>query len=127
MVFLEKKKENGFGYRVEDVFGVIEIHSVNRLNNELLDDIVMVLLNGKANAKEIKGEVKTEKGLISYKFIKTQVWSDDDEKEQCENTPTSTKKPAKEYIVANLLKIRTINWLWKFAGAFKEALKKANK
>jgi len=124
MIFQEKKTEKGYNYICQDVFGEVEIDSPEKLDGDTLDGMIRVLLKNKATSKTITGEVKTEKGIVEYKFVKTDIWSDDDEKDICENTPTLIKKQEKESTQTSRLLIRIWNWLPRFVGAFREAWKK---
>lgn len=139
MIFQEKKTDTGYTYKVEDVFGEIEIVSSTRLvkkikdketgeekdDGSLLDDMVLLLLRKNLNAEIVTGEVIHDEGKVQYTFKRTPQWSEDDEEESCEDTHTSTKKPEKEYTPTNHLIKRTWNWFKKFVVAFQEAWKKA--
>lgn len=125
MLFIEKKNESGFTYDVEDIFGTINIESEDKLTPELLDDMVVLLLRQNSNAGEIKGEVKTETGIVKYLFKKRPLW--DDKEETCENTPTSTPKPESASTRTRLLRFPILSWCARFAEAFREAWKKGAK
>lgn len=127
MTFKEIKNEKGYTYELEEVFGTISIDTQDRLNGDLLDDLVMLLLKQNLNAKEVSGTVDTDKGQVSYKFIKAQQWGED----KCENIPTKTKTPERRPIATGTLQkgnvwTRASKWLRKFAGVFHEAWKKAS-
>lgn len=128
MIFKEIKKEKGYTYELEEVFGSINIDTPEKLNADLLDDLVMLLLKQNLNAKEVSGTVETEKGEVSYKFIKAQQWG---QTNKCENTHTKIKRPESTYTQTCLSTLRqklrnATNWLRRFAGVFREAWKKAN-
>jgi hypothetical protein len=126
MVFQEIKKEIGYLYKVEDVFGTIEIESDLKLDGSTLDDIVVLLIGKNLKAQVITGEVKHSAGVVKYKFEKAPVWSDDDEKkETCTNILTSTKKQESVYIPIRSYLSAVLSWLQRFMGAFREAWKKS--
>lgn len=122
MIFQEKKVEEGFEYKVEDVFGVIELKSPEKLEGETLDSIVVILLKG-PNAGRVEGEVATPFGPLSYVFTRAPQWEDDDELEQpnetppCEDTPTSTPEAGSESTATSPETSRTSNWLRRFVEA----------
>lgn len=124
MTFIEKKKENGYDYYCEDVFGKVEIDSPEKLKGEMLDEIVSVLLKVKSPAKEVTGQYQIESGLLKYKLTKAPAWSEDEEKEPCENTLTSRKEAGKEFIRIKNYADAIISWFQRFAEAFREAWKK---
>ena len=121
MLFQERKKEKGYTYDVEDVFGKIHIASDEKLDGDTLDGIVSVLMRQNVRAETVKGTVKLKKGEIKYKFIKAPMWSEDDEKESCKNTHTSTQEPVIAFSLIRRLPKKIINWLRRFAVAFREA------
>ena len=125
MIFQERKKEKGYNYICQDVFGEVEIDSPEKLESDTLDAMISLLLKNKATSKTVTGEVKSEKGIVEYKFVKADMWSDDDEKNICENTHASTRKPAREYTAIGLSIKRAMSWLQRFVGAFREAWKRA--
>jgi hypothetical protein len=57
MVFAEQKKENGFIYKVEDVFGEIEIVSPLQLSGIQLDRIVLAIMRAKARKGGAEGGI----------------------------------------------------------------------
>ena len=126
MIFAEQKKESGYSYEVEDIFGTISIESEAQLTPDLLDDMVVLMLRQNSTAGEIKGEVKHEGGVVKYTFKKRPLW-DESEDEPCENTPTSTQKLASAFTQIRHLPVSILNWLKRFAVAFREAWRKANK
>lgn len=121
MIFQEKKTKTGYEYKCEEIFGVVDMKSDIKLTGDMLDGVISILLKGK-KAETVTGDIKHNKGVLSYIFKPTPTWSDDDE-ETCENTHTSTKKPVREFIRARLLKIPILSWLLRFVEALKEALK----
>lgn len=125
MIFQERKKDNGFIYTVEDIFGTITIDSETKLEPGILDDLVMVLLRQNITAGEINGEVKTKSGVVNYSFVKRPMWENDEEDEtQCTDIPTSTNEPASLFIQIRQLMIRTLAWCRQFVVAFQEAYRK---
>ena len=126
MIFQERKKEAGYTYDVEDIFGTITIESSTKLTADILDDMVVLLLRQNLNAGVITGEVKHKGGIVKYVFKPRAQW-EEDEKESCEDTPTSTPKPESESIATRRSSVPVLSWLKKFAGAFREAWKNANK
>lgn len=86
MTFLEKKREGGFVYEVEDVFGKITIDSpiklakveikdgVERVNGDILDGLVLHIL------KENKVEGLINK-VIKYIYEPAKPWDKDSEVE----------------------------------------------
>lgn len=125
MIFAERKKESGFEYDVEDVFGTIHIDSSTKLDPSTLDEMVLLLLRQNLNAGEIRGEVKHAKGTVSYVFKPRTQWEDDDEKKPCEDTPTSTPAPESASTPTSHFVIDAFNWCKKFAEAFRVAWRKA--
>lgn len=128
MIFQERKTETGFHYKVEDVFGTVDIESDAKLTPDLLDDMVVLLLGQNLSAKEVSGTVKHDGGTVAYKFVKADMWSEPEEETPCENTPTSTKEQASESPLLYLLNFpkrieNTWSWCKRFVGAFREAWK----
>ena len=128
MLFQERKIETGYHYRVEDVFGTVDIDSPTKMNADILDDMVVLLLGQKLGAKEVSGSVKHEDGEVTYKFVKADMWSEPEEETPCENTPTSTKEQASESHLLSLLNFpkkigNTWSWCKRFVEAFREAWK----
>lgn len=126
MIFQERKVETGYHYRVEDVFGTIDINSTKKLDAGILDDMVVLLLRQNVSAKEVTGSVKHDDGEVTYKFVKADLWSEPEEEKLCENIPTSTKKQESASIatyLSSLLQMpkRTMNWCKRFVEAFLEA------
>lgn len=124
MIFQERKKEAGYTYDVEDVFGTIHIESTTKLDGDTLDEMVMVLLKQNLPAQTVTGEVKHKSGTVAYTYVKRPLWEDDDEQKPCESTPTSTKKPESVSIRTRLLRIPALSWCARFAEAFREAWRK---
>jgi len=130
MIFQERKQPNSdeYTYDVEDVFGTVHIESSVKLTGDILDGIVMVLLKQNISAEEIRGEVKHDKGVVQYVFKKRPMWEDEDEaKQPCNDTPTSTQKPESASTRTRLLRIPILSWCARFAEAFREAWKKGAK
>ncbi len=129
MVFQEQKTEAGWAYKVEDVFGVIEIDSSEQLGGDLLDDMVVLLLGQNQSAETVEGSVKHQNGTVTYKFVKAPQWSEDTEPlpELCIDTPTSIKKRVSGFIAKLLSKIPGFNWCKRFVAAFLEAWRSIKK
>lgn len=135
MRYLEHKTDEGYRYENEDVFGKITIESTEKLDGLILDNMVGLILRENTGAKLIEGTVKHSKGIVKYTFEKIPAWEDDDEEkpkeedkqkeEPCENLPTSTKEPEKEYTQTKSSPIRILSWCRRFAEAFREAWKKS--
>lgn len=71
MIFREKKTDAGaFSYSVEDVFGVIEIDSPDRLGAKELDMITVGILQAQADQGTIEGT------SVSFRFKKKGQWED---------------------------------------------------
>lgn len=124
MIFQERKIETGYSYDVEDVFGTVHLESDVKLDGEKLDGVVVLLLRQNIRAEEIRGEVKFESGKIIYIFKRAPTWTDDDEDDICENTPTSTSEQVKGSTWTANPAIRTLSLLQRFVEAFREAWKK---
>lgn len=126
MIFQEKKTDDGYAYRCEEVFGIVELKTESKLDGDILDRLVSFLLKQNLTAKETWGDITTELGEVSYRFVKADLWSDDDE--PCENISTSTNGQENEsprpYPWSFPKKIESI-WKWckRFAEAFREAWK----
>lgn len=125
MLFKEKETEEGFAYSVTDVFGTIDIYAEEKLDGELLDDIVYAILDTTGTiVSDIGGNIATPKGEIEFEFDAKDAWQEDNEEELCENTPTSTLIRAKEFILTNLRKVPVISSLVKFVEVFRKAWKR---
>ncbi len=122
MIFQEKKNKNGYEYKTEDIFGTVTLVSTIKIEPEILDDIIVLLLKQNILAKTVKGTVRNGEEIISYEFIKRPIWEDEEEN-LCENTHTSISKPEKESIATPRFKIPAINWLKRFVVAFRKAWK----
>jgi len=135
MIFKEQKIElegemgmvPGYSYDVDDVFGEMHIESTEKIEPDILDEIVVVLLRQNIAAQTVRGTIKHKDGVIAYSFKKRPVWSDDDEKEPCESTPTSTTEQDTVSIRTILLNVPIIRWIARFVVAFLEGWKKAGK
>jgi hypothetical protein len=141
MVFQEIKTEEGYTYKVEDIFGEIEIKSPTRLvkitktkkgekqDGSILDDMVVLLLRKNLGAELTTGEVVHDGGKVSYTFKRAPLWEDEDET-PCKNIFTSIKERAREYtqmFLSNLPKriVSIFSWYKRFAEAFREAWRKS--
>lgn len=120
MIFQERKTETGYHYRCEDIFGEVDIETEAKLEAGLLDDVVSFLLKQNLSAREVKGEATTEAGLIKYRFVKADQWSDDDE-DACDDTPTSKSEQESGSLLTWLSSMPIIGWCRKFVVAFREA------
>lgn len=127
MIFQEKKIENGYHYKVEDIFGVVEMTANTKLDKELLDDMVVHLLAQNIQAETVTGKVSAGDTTVEYVFKKAPIWSEIDEEIPCENTPISTKRTVSESIVIALCRVTGWNWSRKFVAAFREAWRNARK
>ena len=126
MIFQERKTKEAFTYDLEDVFGTLHIESSVKLDAGILDDMVVLMLRQNIKAETINGEIEHEGKKIRYTFKRASKW-EDDEKEPCESTPTSTQKPASASTVTRLLRIPILSWCKRFAEAFREAWKRGSK
>ena len=108
MIFQEKKVEDGYEYKIDDVFGTIEMWSSIKLDADILDDVVLLLLRQSTNAAIVNGTVKHDRGTVRYTFTKEPQWSkvtpeeeseweDKDDYPLCENTPISIKETEKGF------------------------------
>jgi hypothetical protein len=125
MLFAEKKITDGFNYWTEDVFGEVTIDSNLKLDAKMLDRITLLILKQEPGAETVNGEVRHDKGVVSYTLKRAPQWADlDDEElgeEICKNTPTSILERAKGIIVNALLMIPGFSWCKRFVEAFLEA------
>lgn len=124
MIFLEKKTDQGFNYEVQDVFGKMSIDSTIKLAGDLLDDLVVLIMKQGPGAETVNGEVKHDKGVVSYTFKRAPKWEDDDE--PCENSPTSTKEPANVFTAIVRWMRNVWSWYKRFVVAFREAWRNGN-
>jgi hypothetical protein len=134
MIFQEKKVEEGWEYKINDVFGVMDFYCDEKIPVDVLDDMVLLLLRQNLSAHVVKGEVKTDQGIVRYTFTKEPQWGDvspeeeaewDDpeDKDICENTPTSIPEresvftPIYLYVKRILRKLRrsgeVLRTIWK--------------
>jgi hypothetical protein len=74
MIFLEKKTQDGYEYKVEDLFGIIDLYSEVQLPANTLDACVLSLLNHSGT----EGEIKAKEGMVKFKFTRNNEWSEDD-------------------------------------------------
>ena len=124
MIYQEKKLKAGYSYKLEEIFGTVTIKSSKRLKGELLDDLIVLMLKNKAKTETITGTIKHNEGEVSYTFKRAPLWSEDDEK-PCENTPTSTNKPASVFIAIKSYPVSVLRWFKRFGAAFRAAWKRA--
>lgn len=125
MIFQERKKEAGYTYDVEDVFGTIHIESTTKLDGDTLDEMVMVLLKQNLPAQTVTGEVKHKSGTVAYTYVKRPLWEEDEEeKKPCENIPTSTKKQESASTATPHFTVPIWSWCKRFVVAFREAWRK---
>jgi hypothetical protein len=130
MIFQERKTEAGWAYKVEDVFGVIDIESSEQLDGDTLDAMVVLLQGQNISAQTVEGTVQHAGGVVTYKFVKAPQWSDDDTAplpELCIDTHTSIKKRVSGFIVKLLSMIPGFNWCKRFVVAFLEAWRSIKK
>jgi len=135
MIFKEKKTQEGYQYQCEDVFGHVELVSSTRLDGDMLDSVVSLLLKQNLSAEKIEGEVKHDKGFVKYVLTPENTWKESEEHDDDESwndTPTSTKQPESAStargisLIANALR-GAWRWSRKFVEAFREAWRKAGK
>lgn len=102
MIFQEKKTGSGYEYKVEDVFGVIEIKSDGKLEGDVLDSMVSLLIRQNHSAGTIHGSVQHDHGTVEFTFTRESDWgevSPEEEREWnepnqlCKNTRISTDEP----------------------------------
>lgn len=76
MVFKEKKVDDGVEYEVEDVFGLINFHSTDRVKIEpkILDTIVLTIRRVDLEKGSIRRQDDTD---IEFTFKKAMEWEDD--------------------------------------------------
>jgi len=131
MIFQEKKVEEGWEYKINDVFGVMEFYSDEKIIVDVLDDMVLLLLRQNLSALVVKGEVKTEQGIVRYTFTKEPQWGevspeeeaewdDPEDRDICENTPTSTNEPESEFTRISLYVRRIFKKLRKSVAVLRD-------
>ena len=131
MIFQEKKVEEGWEYKIQDVFGVMEFYSDEKIPVDVLDDMVLLLLRQNLSALVVKGEVKTEQGIVRYTFTKEPQWGevspeeeaewdDPEDRDICENTPTSTDEPESEFTRISLYVRRIFKKLRKSVAVLRD-------
>lgn len=140
MIFQEKKVPEGYEYKVEDVFGVMEFYSDTKIDVSVLDDMVLLLLRQNLSALTVNGEVKHDQGTVRYTFTKEPIWGDvspeeeaewedpsdkdaADYKKPCENTLTSTHVPESEFTRISLYVRRIFKRLRKSAAVLRDIWK----
>lgn len=122
MIFIEKKLETGYQYICEEVFGIVEIDSTQKIKGSILDDLIVLLLKRKETAQTITGTVKIdEKNIISYKFKREAQWK---EEEKCENISILINKQENEFTQMFRSIRRALYWPKRFVVAFLEAWKR---
>jgi len=131
MIFQEKAVDQGWEYKIQDVFGVMEFYCDEKIPVDVLDDMVLLLLRQNLSALVVKGEVKTEQGIVRYNFTKEPQWGDvspeeeaewDDPEDRdiCENTPTSTNEPESEFTRISLYVRRIFKKLRKSVAVLRD-------
>lgn len=130
MVFQEQKTEAGWHYKVEDVFGTIDIDSSGQLDGDTLDAMVVLLLGQNISAETVEGTVKHSSGTVTYTFVKAPQWTEDDTEplpELCKNIHTSIRQRVVAFIAKLLSKLPGYNWCKRFVVAFLKAWRNASK
>lgn len=74
MLFQERTTDTGYSYRVEDVFGVIELLSPEPLDAPTLDALAMHVMKSGSSEGTING-------AIAFTYEKAPNWIEDDEEE----------------------------------------------
>lgn len=127
MIFVETKTKDGYTYDAHNVIGKIHIEAVEKLDGEILDGMVGLMLRKNLNAETIKGTVEYEEGkTVSYTLEKESQWQESTPEEDASwnNSPTSTKRQEKESTPRNAWKTKILNWLLKYVDKFRQALQK---
>lgn len=132
MRWQERILKTGFEYKAIEKFGEegddgsFEITCVSPVKlsdskegKKMLDDMVLLILKQDAPAQTVEGTVKTKKGDVLYRLVRTGAWGN--EEDTCKNTHTSTRKQVKESIVTSLLKMSGLSWCKRFVEAFRRA------
>jgi len=130
MVFAEKKTNEGFHYFTEDVFGKLDIYTDQKVDGDLLDQIVGLALDSGGSAKRSEVQVEHPDIKINYVLERSSQWQENgkhDTDEAWSDTPIKTKRLERLYALVPNWMIQTLNWCKRFVAAFKEALRKANK
>lgn len=75
MIFQEKKTEDCFTYKTEDLYGIIELKSKKQLSANILDSCVLKLIQGSSQ----KGTIRDEKNSndIEFNFTPSSQWLED--------------------------------------------------
>jgi len=134
MIFQEKKVPEGYEYKINDVFGVMEFYSGTKIQVDILDDMVLLLLRQNLSALVVNGEVKTEQGIVRYTFTKEPQWGevspeeeaewdDPEDRDICENTPTSTRGPESVFTLIRHWISRTLKKLRKSVAVIRDVWK----
>jgi hypothetical protein len=79
MIFAEIKKEDGYEYETEDLFGKISFFSENKLDKNMLDSIVMTTL--KHDVELLKINLPKDLGEIKVKYDKRKQWTNEEDDE----------------------------------------------
>ena len=131
MIFQEKAVDQGWEYKIQDVFGVMEFYSDEKIIVDVLDDMVLLLLRQNLSAETVKGEVKTDQGIVRYTFTKEPQWGevspeeeaewdDPEDRDICENTPTSTNEQESEFTRISRYVARIFKKLRKSAAVLRD-------
>lgn len=129
MLFIERTKETGYSYECKEIFGELLLESTEKLDDKILDKIVVQLIHANTTSPQLKGSVKvSDTNTITYVFTRAPQWSEDDEDQEktvCYTaTPTLTSKRESVSTRIRRLKMRITNWFKAFAEAYREASKK---
>lgn len=127
MIFQEKKVEDGYEYKIEDVFGVIDIKSDQQLEADTLDGMVLLLMRQDKGAGQIRGSVQHETGSVDYTFTRAPQWEEDDEEddpELCENTRISIHGQESAFTQINRWTLRILKKLRKSVEVLREVWRK---
>ena len=131
MIFQEKKVDQGWEYKIEDVFGVMDFYCDEKIPVDVLDDMVLLLLRQNLSAHVVKGEVKTDQGIVRYNFTKEPQWGevspeeeaewdDPEDRDICENTPTSIPEQESEFTPIYLYVARIFKKLRKSVAVLRD-------
>ena len=129
MVFAEKKREQGFSYFAHNVIGEITIDSDTKLDKDILDGVIGVLMRQAGGAEIVEGTVRHSNGVVKYSLKRASQWQENEEYDTDEawnGTHTKTK------ILENVLHLipsfmmRIWNWCRRFVVAFQQGLQSAN-
>jgi len=112
----------------------MEFYSDEKIPVDVLDDMVLLLLRQNLSAHVVKGEVKTEQGMVRYTFTKEPQWGevspeeeaewdDTEDRDICENTPISTNEPESEFTRISLYVRRIFKKLRKSVAVLRDVWK----